>query len=493
MENQATLTKSESLTIKITPDGMKSFMTINNHNLNNSSLDLNTIVYKLWEKGVKFGIKGQVIKTMLEKQIYDRSILIAEGTPPQEGKNAVIEYRFKDGNKANLTEDLEGRVDFRELGLINVVYAGDVLATKTLPTQGLSGKKVTGEEIPVKNGQDINIPLGENTRLSSDGLTLFAALDGYVFWKDNKIGVKTTYEVSGDVDMNVGNIYFVGPVKVKGDVKEGFTINAKGDIEIGGGMENATLISEGNITVTHGIVGKRSKVVANGDLKCKFIQNANIEAKGNVIVHDAILHSNVDAGKSVVVLGGKKGAIIGGKITAKNEVNAKNIGSISETLTEIEVGVEPGIRQEILALEESLFAERKQLQEEKLKYNTLMARNETNLAEQSLNKQKELEQTIKMMYHSLSQHKNYVLSNQKGKVSAIDTLWPGVRLTIGNSTFLPKIDYRYVTFVNKSGTIEQQRYENPEIKKDELLSSEVTYWQREIDNIKEKEVKKLGR
>ncbi|MEW6095704.1 MAG: FapA family protein [bacterium] len=486
MENQTTLTKPEDITIKITPDGMKGFMTINNHKLEEQPLTLNTIMYKLWDKGVRFGIKGEVIKTMLEKKIYNRSILIAEGTPPQEGKDAIIEYKFKNGGKANLAEDFEGKVDFRELGLIKVVHAGDVLATKTPPTKGIPGKKITGEEIPAKNGQNANIPLGENTRLSSDGLTLLALLDGYIFWEDSRIGVKTTYEVPGDVDMNVGNIYFVGPVKVKGDVKEGFTINAKGDIEIGGGVENATLISEGNIMIAHGIVGRKTRVIAIGDVKCKFIQNANIEAKGNVIVHDAILHSNVEAGKSVFVLGGKKGAIIGGKIIAKNEVNAKNIGNMSETPTQIEVGVEPGVRQEILALEESLTLERKQLHEERLRYKTLMARNETSLAEQSLANQRELQQVIRMMSSSLHQHKKHVVSsNNEGKVSIVDTLWPGVKLTIGNSIFLPKIDYRYVTFVNKIGSIEQQRYENPKIKSDELLLPKVTYWEREIDKVKD--------
>lgn len=51
METQSTLTHKEDLTIKITEDGMKSFLTINNHNQDGSSLDLNTIISKLGEKG----------------------------------------------------------------------------------------------------------------------------------------------------------------------------------------------------------------------------------------------------------------------------------------------------------------------------------------------------------------------------------------------------------------------------------------------------------
>jgi len=468
MEMQAALTNKEDLTIKITDDGMKAFMSINNYQ-DEVSLDVDTIMNKLWDKGVKFGIKEQVINTMLEKKIYERSILIAEGTPPQDGRDAVIEYKFKKKDKVNLTQDLDGKVDFRNLGLIDVVETGDVIATKIPPTQGVPGKKVTGEEIPAKKGQDIPILLGKNTRLSSNGLVLLASSNGYVFWENGRVGVKTSYEVDGDVDMNVGNIYFIGPVKVKGEVKEGFTINTKGDIEIGGGVENATLISTGNITVRYGIIGEKTKIMANGDLKCKFIQNANVEVKGNIIVYDSIWHSNVSAGKGVFVLGGKKGAIIGGRIRAHNEVNAKNIGNMSEVPTVIEVGIEPGIRAEMIALEENLLVNRNHLEEERLNYKTLITLNKMELANQSLAKQKELEEIIKMMSHHLNQYKKHTASNHIGKVSVVDTLWPGVKLTIGDAIFLPKIDYRYVTFVNKTGRVEQRGYEKPKMKAEELL------------------------
>lgn len=483
MENQAVLTQSENLTIKVTPDKMKAYLCLNNHNPNKALLEMNTISYKLWDEGIRCGLKAAVIKTMLAQQIYGRSILIAEGMPPQNGQDAVIKYKFKKRENVNLREGFDGKVDFRDLGLIEIVHTGDVLATKIPSTQGTPGKMVTGEEIPPENGQDVSIPVGENTHLTNNGMTLLSSVDGYVFWDDDKIGVRTTYEISGDVDMNVGNIYFIGPVKVKGDVKEGFTIKTEGDIEIEGGVENATLISEGNITVMQGIRGTKCQVYAKGNVICKFIEHAHIEVKGNVIVADAILHSSVIAGDSVYILSGKKGIIIGGLVKAKNEVNVKNIGNMSEVPTEIEVGIEPGIREEINRLEEALEAERKQLQETKLNYNTLIVKQKTQEAEEYLISQKELEENIKMMNAHLVQLKKHTLINQGGKVSVVDTLWPGVKLTLGNATFLAKIDYRYVTFVNKIGTIDQRKYEKPKIEIDELLFKKVTYWEREIDKI----------
>jgi uncharacterized protein (DUF342 family) len=41
--------------------------------------------------------------------------------------------------------------------------------------------------------------------------------------------------------MSTGNIYFIGDVKVKGDVKEGFTVVTEGNLDIWGGADNATI------------------------------------------------------------------------------------------------------------------------------------------------------------------------------------------------------------------------------------------------------------
>lgn len=40
-----------------------------------------------------------------------------------------------------------------------------------------------------------------------------------------------------------GNIDFPGEVRIKGDVKPGFSVKAKGDILIGGVIEAATVVS----------------------------------------------------------------------------------------------------------------------------------------------------------------------------------------------------------------------------------------------------------
>ncbi|MEW6097459.1 MAG: FapA family protein [bacterium] len=473
--------KKEDLEIEITQDAMKAFLQINSLGEVGSLIDVNIVMHKLWNTDVVYGIKGEVISQMIAQKIIGEPVLVAEGDPPIEGKDAIIEYRFTKTLKPKLLMGLDGRVDYRDLGLIENVKRGEVLATKREATKGIPGKTVTGKQVPARDGVSIPLPAGQNTKVIENGNTLISTVNGYVIWKDEKIGVETVYRVKGDVNMNVGNIHFIGTVEIDGDVREGFRVISEENVIINGGVDNATIRAEKNIEVKYGIRGKRSYIYAKGNLKCKFIENATVEVKGDVIVADAIIHSNVDARGNVIVLEGKKGVLLGGRIRAGGEVNAKNIGSISEVPTEIEVGVDPALRQEMLALEEMVKIQHEELRELKLKYNILSAQNKKDEALICLNERKDLEESIRNGIEALNQIKKYIAANPGGKVSVVERINPGVKLTIRTKTFLLKVDYKQVTFIEKFGEIENQPYEEPIAKPKEEKEKKFGYWEREIE------------
>jgi len=475
--------KKEDLEIEISPDGLKAFLQINSFGEGEKLLDVNVIMHKLWNEGVVYGIKGEVISQIIDQKIIGEPILVAEGTPPIHGKDAICEYRFAKTLKPRLLTDLADRVDYRDLGLIENVKQGEVLATKKEATKGVPGITISGKQIPARDGVDISLPAGQNTQIIDNGKTLISTANGYVIWKDEKIGVETIYRVKGDVNMNVGNIHFIGTVVIEGDVREGFRVISEENVIINGGVENATIRAEKDIEVKYGIRGKRSYIYAKGNLKCKFMENANVEVKGNVFVADAIIHSYVDVGKNVIVLEGKRGVIIGGRIRAGEEVKAKNIGSISEIPTEIEVGIDPSVRQEMIALQEMIEIHQQELRELNLKYIILSAGGKKEEALTCLKERLDLEESIKNSIEALNQIKRYISANPKGKVSAIERINPGVKLTIRTKTILLKVDYKKVTFIEKFGEIENQPYEEPTVKYKE---EKVSYWERQIDtqNIK---------
>lgn len=140
-----------------------------------------------------------------------------------------------------------------------------------------------------------------------------------------KVFVSDVYEVPADVDNSTGNIEYSGSVTVRGNVKGGFRISAKGDIVVEGIVEDAELYAGGQIIVKRGIHGMGKGVLqAGGNVLCKFIENAKV-ISGGYVDSEAILHSQVDAYSDVIV-DGKKGFITGGIIRAGNLVSAKTIG-----------------------------------------------------------------------------------------------------------------------------------------------------------------------
>ena len=54
-------------------------------------------------------------------------------------------------------------------------------------------------------------------------------------------------DISGDVDLNIGNIDFNGDVNITGNVITGVTIRAMGSIYIGGYVEGAVIKSNKDI------------------------------------------------------------------------------------------------------------------------------------------------------------------------------------------------------------------------------------------------------
>ena len=92
-----------------------------------------------------------------------------------------MKYNFEtDRSKLKIKESETGQMDFKELNLIQNVVEGQPLAQKIQPQRGKGGKTVMGRYLEATNGKDIQIPLGQNVKLDSDGVTVLAACNGEV-------------------------------------------------------------------------------------------------------------------------------------------------------------------------------------------------------------------------------------------------------------------------------------------------------------------------
>ena len=97
---------------------------------------------------------------------------------------------------------------------------------------------------------------------------MYSKVDGHVELTDGKVFVSDTFEVLADVDTSTGDINYDGNVHIKGNVRTGFCVRAKGDIIVDGVVEGAELYSDGQIILKRGIQG---------------MNRGLLQAKGNII------------------------------------------------------------------------------------------------------------------------------------------------------------------------------------------------------------------
>ena len=301
------------------------------------SITKDEILSDLKYNGVKFGIDELAIDFYLMSRMYNQEIILANGQPPIQGKNASIEYFFNTDLHVRPTLNEDGSVDFFNLNIINHVEEGQLLAKLTKEVQGTPGKDIMGGVIqPAKVNRKI-LKYGKNITLSDDGTELYSQCNGHVMLTGGRVFVGNVMEVE-NVDTATGNIVYEGNVCVNGNVCSNFSVKAKGNVEVKGVVEGATIEAGGNITIARGMNGMGKGILkCEGNVIAKFIENSTVEAHGYV-ESGSIMHCNVVAGTEVHV-GGKRGFISGGKVNATSLIEAKILGSDMGTNTILEIGL----------------------------------------------------------------------------------------------------------------------------------------------------------
>jgi uncharacterized protein (DUF342 family) len=429
---------NSTISVMITPDKMKAFVTITPPE-GGRMVTIEEILIALKENGVIYGIKKAVLNEIIEYPVFNEMLCVAEGTAPVNGENGKVEFHFNlDKNyKPAIMED--GTVDFRSLNLIENVKAGQKLCSLVPPKKGTNGRTVLGTDIPAQDGKIVPLPKGRNVQVSDDGQYLTASIDGQVNYTDGKVSVFSTYEVQADVDNSTGNIKFVGNVRINGNVLSGFTVEAGGIIEVWGVVEGAVLKAEGDIILRRGMQGmNKGMLISGGSIVAKFIENSSASARLD-IKSEAIMHSNIKCGNKLE-LGGRKGLLVGGSCKVGKEIEAKVIGSnLAATATDIEVGVDPTLRErykelkkEIAVVEENIKkAEQAIKLLKKLQGAGALPPEKKEILDKSIRTRLFLTSRAKDIKDELVELELNLQQDAAGKVKCHNYIYPGTKVAIG--------------------------------------------------------------
>lgn len=458
-----------SLTVDITEGEMKAYLLAYPPGDGGADPSFEQITAFLQSSGVITGLDEDAIHHFEEEPVYRESFLIANGTPPTDGADARIAHSFEINPGPIKLKETDGRVDFKELNLVQNVVEGQMLAKKIPVGRGEPGQTVTGKLLSADDGKDVEMSVGKNVRISDDGMTALAELNGQVVITGGKITVEPVHVIAGDVNLKTGNILFLGTVVVKGNVDDGFTVKAAGNIEVMGSVGKSILDAEGDIVVHQGVAGKNTGVIRCGkSVWAKFIENARVEAGHLVVVSDGIMSSTIlSDGK--IICRGKRATIVGGRITAVEEINAKSLGSVAGSETILEVGYDPKRKEKLSQIEEERETMRAELDDVKLNMSTIQnfvkagrkIPDDRKVYYQELKERRvELQSGLEKLNEEADEIRAY-LSDLKvsGRISASGTVFPGVKISIKDAFLEVRNEFKAVTFVADSNTVKVTKYE----------------------------------
>lgn len=310
----------------------------------------------LAQKEITNGIQDEAIEQIFANQQFDQWVVVAKGSPPVPGKDAVLEdpLGLLSAQSAAERSTSKGTIDHRDRLRFQLVKPETVLFQKTPAEPGDAGKDVYGQMAPSPLGVDVEMPTVENAQTSEDGLTITAGIKGCVYVDEGKVKVAETFVIDSDVNYQVGDIDTPVNVFVRGGVLPDFTVRSGGEICVEGVIEACQVESKGSLICRGGIEGKNKHQITSGkDLFSKYIKNGNVFARRSLLVNGNIVQSNVTAAR--VKCEGEGAAITGGRIEASDDVCADMLGSDLEVKTEIILGEElPRLQKRQQALEEKL-------------------------------------------------------------------------------------------------------------------------------------------
>ncbi|MBK8395025.1 MAG: FapA family protein [Leptospiraceae bacterium] len=470
--------------VEVSDDNMKAFITLLPPKPGGRDLEVQDVIYELKKEDIVYGIKEDVIREALLAEKYNEPFVAAAGDPPLHGKNAQIVYHVRTEKKVVLKEDANGKVDYKDLDLIENVVVGQLLAEKTPPEKGKYGRDLFNQMLEAKDGQDVPLNQGKGTILSEDKMKLTAEVNGQVIFAEDRLSVETVYRISGDVSMRTGNVTFLGSIVITGNIEDNFQVKASGNIEIYGTVQKAQVEADGDIIIRQGVTGRGEARIEStgGNVVSKFLQDAIVITDKDVIVQEAIMNCDVSAGGKVVC-NGKKANILGGRIKAGLLISAKNIGSPANPTTELIVGVNPKYLKQV---EDYTFKKKEAMDKLEILYKshkTLLARQESDPAsftEENVIYLGKLEVGVKKLEKRIAEYdKEIQLVNSymeqvgdQGKVYFEKKMYGGVSVRIKNAEpYKIKNELQAKTLFLSEGKIQMKAYADPDNEKGETRRS----------------------
>ncbi|MGN0153985.1 MAG: DUF342 domain-containing protein [Lachnospiraceae bacterium] len=410
-------------------------------------------------KDVKTGIDENAIGEMIAHDLYDVYVEVARGKAPVKGKDGHYIFHVQNPENEEGPKILEnGEVEYVHTKEYTIVNEGDLLAEYVPATNGEYGYTIDNAmQTPIR-GKELPTLKGKGFRME-DG-KYYATMHGKIEITEQGMRITNLLEVPGDVDISYGHIRFDGDVNIRGDVKSGMMIIVTGNVEIKGHVGNCFIEAGKNIIIYNGMQGKFSgRLVAGGDISCKFFENAKAKAGGDIKVR-SVLHSELEA-EGKVTVEGRESLVLGGSVHAVQGLEINEAGNQMEVPTKLVAGVLPQTMQrngELAVIIKKIEDEVELLD----KAARVMERmTQTKVTKETANRRMKIIQAKVIKTTELKKYKEEKIRSEalisSGKDACVvvqNVIFPGCRVEIAGTGIDVKEQLKHVKFLLRDGNME---------------------------------------
>ena len=349
---------SASLEVYISEDSMLATCVMHRPKKGGGSLTEEEVLEVLREREVIFGFQMENLRSMVSEPLYEQEIIAAQGEEPVIGSAQKLKFFFNTQLAKPYLMMEFGRINLRELDFIQNRKAGDVLAEIVSAVAERDGSTVTGEVLPSHTvGDEQPMVAGKNTGLTEEEDKIVALENGNACVREGAVCIEPVVTLE-NVDYSTGNIAFDGSVVVNGTIVDGFTVTTEGILQVDNFVGKVNLRAGQAIVLRGGVNGAgECSIDCDGDVFARYIENARVRCSGNLIVEEAIMHSEIFVGGNLL-LTGKRAELIAGRSIVGGSLWCKKLGNVSEIKTAIRLGVEPATLERVDQLKTTIREKR---------------------------------------------------------------------------------------------------------------------------------------
>ena len=427
--------------LTVSSDAMEARLNIHKKSGSGLPIDILDIKRSLKACGIKYGIDDIAITKALasENMAASSAVVVATGNPLKNGIDGHIAYTQK---KNIAGQELSGgRIDFHEHNYLWSFKKDDVIGHVIHSKPAVDGINVWGEITHAIPANEMKIEL-DGAHIDSHN-KIIADIDGTLIINGLHLTLTDLSIIDSDVDQITGNIHSQNSVHIKGHVAPGFLLESQKCIVVEKNVENAIIRSGGSIIIKGGIRGQKSEVYTPGEVSVGFIENADVFCKGDITISNSVINSKVSSNGTITIGSqrSKHSAIIGGRITAHNKIEALVLGSNAYHRTIISVGFTQETKQQQRGLKQDIETRKKDLEQlDQIKARCQLHPEHIN--DETLLKVSATQEAILNNLATLEEQLNQLIQqiNQAENVSVIvhKKIYPGVIIKINEHSY--KVD-----------------------------------------------------